>query len=225
MKLFSYIFINFEICYPKVINKEMWARVLPCVNVCVFLLKCSLLCSFILVFFFFIFFVAFFFSFGIHFAKFSAVIFRERNEKQSKLISCKFFMILSHLHRYLTFKIVCISLWNCTFGVAHKSLLVPLFCIYSLFLFAFLLGLHRAFNFSRKFNVQMIIKTFSIAVIWLVWTPTDTAETAWHFKGIQLCYHLSKSLKATAPFVHRVFGVRATKKKRIMEDREEEKKK
>lgn len=48
MKLFSYIFINFEICYPKVINKEMWARVLPCVNVCVvFLHKCSLLCSFI----------------------------------------------------------------------------------------------------------------------------------------------------------------------------------
>lgn len=122
-------------------------------------------------------------------------------------------MILSHLHRYLTFKIVCISLWNCTFGVAHKSLLVLLFCIYSLFLFAFLFGLHRAFNFSRKFNVQMIIKTFSIAVIWLVWTPTDTAETAWHFKGIQLCYHLSKSLKATAPFVHRVFGVRASKKR------------
>lgn len=47
MKLYSYIFINFEICYPKVINKEMWARVLPYVNVYIFLHKCSFLCSFI----------------------------------------------------------------------------------------------------------------------------------------------------------------------------------
>lgn len=61
MKLFSHIFINFEICYPKVINKEMWARVLPCVNVCVFLHKCSLsyahsfqLCSCCIFFFFFL---------------------------------------------------------------------------------------------------------------------------------------------------------------------------
>lgn len=119
MKLFSYIFINFEICYPKVINKEMWARVLPCVNVCVFLHKCSLfyahlfqLCSYCRFSSFFLrslthslvgsiiahnIFSCSFFSL-LSFRTYIHVLFIYEKKKQSKFILCIFFSFLFQFH-------------------------------------------------------------------------------------------------------------------------------